>query len=138
MKRDNFFLLMLFLIFMTVGLVSIIHDAYYTLDVSEIEIDMAVGDRVGINLDTDKLWFGTLKPGSTAIRSIDIKNDYEFPITVKLSVEGELEERIRISKSFINLEPGQTTKVEISANVPVKKKYGNYTSKLVIISRKGD
>lgn len=47
------------------------------VDINKINYTINVSDYVGINLDTDKLHFGTLSPGGDGSRKITINSDLE-------------------------------------------------------------
>lgn len=137
MKRIDSFILISIVILFSILATTIIHSYYNTLEVNKIDVDLKVGDLVGINLDTDKLWFGTLKPGTTAMRSISVANDYEMPIIVSFAIKGSLQENIAFSDEELWLEPGSSSDVMIYANAPENMPYGNYTSTLMVISSRG-
>ncbi|MBU2589537.1 MAG: hypothetical protein KKA65_01105 [Nanoarchaeota archaeon] len=136
MKKTNLIILLITLGFLTLGMVSLINFYYYTLEIRTIDIDFKVGDRIGINLDTDKLWFGTVKPGASATRSIIISNDFDFPISIKFLVKGELEDNIAFSENNVIINSKKNKEIRVTANAPRGMSFGNYSSTMKVVLRR--
>jgi len=94
-----------------------------------LDVEFSVGATSGVNVDTDKLYFGRIIPGGSAERRIRIENGYHFPVKLKISASKEIAEYIVIDKEYI-AEPGKETAVPITLVVPVDTPYGNYTGKI--------
>lgn len=94
-----------------------------------MEVEFSVGDTTGINVDTDKLYFGRIVRGGSAQRTVNIENGYIFPLRVKIFASKEIIDYIFLDNEFI-VEPGKVTHVPITLNVPLDMPYGNYSGKI--------
>jgi len=94
-----------------------------------LEVEFSVGSTSGVTVDTDKLYFGRLVPGSSAERAVNIENGYSFPLRVKVSASKEIAEYIFLDREFI-AEPGKETQIPITLKIPLDMPYGNYTGKI--------
>jgi len=136
MKKTNLIILLITLVFLTMGVVSLINFYYYTLEIRTIDVDFKVGNRIGINLDTDKLWFGMIKPGSSATRSLMVTNDYEFPISIEFLVKGELKNNLAFSENNIPINSKELKEISVTAYAPQDMPYGNYSSTIKVVLRR--
>jgi hypothetical protein len=94
---------------------------FYPLTVNEYAMNVYVGDKVGFNLDTDKLFFGIITPGGVGIKSINVSNTYAKPLKVRLAASGDLAKWAGISNETANpfiLQPNETQNVKIIVNIP--------------------
>lgn len=77
-KTKSNFVIILFAVFLLCvlslfGSIYIFYSAKNAvLGFEEYETEVIVGDYVGINVDTDKVYFGTVFPGSTSARTVYI------------------------------------------------------------------
>ncbi len=102
-----------------------------SVETKGIQINVVAERKVGINLDTDKVYFGTVPVGGSALRNITIANSGSKKRFV-LSVEGPLNDWISASQSKLVLWPGENKTVTLNIEVPKNATPGNYTSNLVI------
>ena len=136
MDRKQAIMILLIICFLTIGIASFVYLFLTTLEVREIEMDLKViPDRFGVTVDTDKIWFGGLKPGTSSNRIIIINNEFEFPIKVIFTPSGDLAEIVSI-ESRIYIDPGMNQQVRIAANVPPDMPMGNYTGILTVVFKK--
>ncbi len=94
---------------------------YLPLATAEYDMHVYVGDKIGFNLDTDKLWFGIIPPGAGGSRNMSISNNYDVPIKVRLAASGDLAKWVGISNETTNpfiLQPNETKNVKIIINIP--------------------
>lgn len=113
----------------------VLADVYFSsAEVSEFDMHLIVGDVIGFNIDNDKLWFGIVPPGSEGVRHIDLSNNYDYPVKVKVSSHGELRPWIFVSENNFVLEPNETKSIDVIANVPsdLEKDYSVYEGKLKV------
>lgn len=98
--------------------------------VESLEAHVHVDDYVGFNLDTDKLYFGTVSPGGTGQRSMSLQSNEDF--FVKVSVDGPLDGWLSPDEwSFMLTPPGR--EVQFTIIVPENTSVGNYTSTIDFI-----
>lgn len=102
-----------------------------SVETKGIQISVTAERKVGINLDTDKVYFGTVPVGGSASRNVTIANSGSKKRFV-LSVEGPLNSWISASQSKLVLWPGENKTVALHIEVPKNATAGNYTSNFVI------
>ena len=136
MKKLNAILILLILAFSTIGIVSIVYSTMTTIGVRDIEMDVKVGDRIGINIDSDKLWFGMTNPGGSASRKMFVGNEHDFPIEVGFIPLGQLKDYTSISENPVLLRPGENKEISISVQISPDMPYGNYTGIMRTIFKK--
>ena len=73
-------------------------------------VSVNVSDKIGFDLNDSALTFGNVIKGSSARRSIVFSNDYSFPVSVEVSVQGEIEEIISSDK-VIFFEAGEVENI---------------------------
>ncbi|MGM5487733.1 MAG: hypothetical protein ACQESG_02175 [Nanobdellota archaeon] len=104
----------------------------YQADVQTLDIHIRVDDYLGMNTDTDRLWFGTISPGSHGKRYVNVTNPKDYPVVVDFSVKGDVSGWIRISDNGFALQPNGSKKLRVFAQVPKTASFGNYTGTLYV------
>lgn len=105
----------------------------FVQDFKTLEIRLTVGSHLGFNVDTDKLYLGTVPRGNTALRQVMIENnEYEKSI-IRIKILGELKDWVTVSENNFVLKKGESKNVEIEAIVPENAERKDYDSRLVII-----
>ncbi|MBU2638111.1 MAG: hypothetical protein KJ955_04005 [Nanoarchaeota archaeon] len=136
MKRNNAILIILILVFGTIGITLLLYNLVTTVEIRDLEMDLKVGNRIGFNVASDKLWFGMTNPGGTATREIVISNSNTFPIIVKFFPLGEMKNIVSVSENNVVLETSAEKTVSITASVPSDMPYGNYTGVMRVVFKK--
>ena len=93
---------------------------------------LEVGNKVGFNVSTAALEYGTVPKGGFGIRKIVIKNNKDVMCKVNINVTGNVSDFISVQREFY-LEPYESKVLEVRADVPVSAKYGDYTGKFKIV-----
>ncbi len=88
-----------------------------------------VADYVGINLDNDKLYFGSVFPGGHARRSIVVSSPVNAFVTV--SKAGDSAGWI-ISKPYFFINASDNVTIDFVVFVPSNASFGNYTSNITL------
>jgi len=101
------------------------------IEKKEISMYLTVGDHVGVNVDTDALWFGTVSPEGVSSRFVTVTNNDTVAKNVHFDATGNLSSWIALPKDAV-LEPNGQRNFTITASVPENASYGNYTGKLLI------
>jgi uncharacterized membrane protein len=101
------------------------------VETKEMHVAVVSERHVGINLDTDKIYFGSLPAGGSAARNITISNEGSKKRFV-LSVDGPMQSWVVASQSKFILADGERKTVTLQVSVPENTSLGNYTSNLVI------
>ncbi len=94
---------------------------YITLDANKFKATVHVveGESViGLNPTTEKLDFGDLSRGTSAVRRVEVKNDIPLSTYVVMVKTGSISSLIDISKNFFKLKPREETKIEYSVYMP--------------------
>ncbi len=99
------------------------------VETKTMDVKFSVGKTTGINVATDKIYFGRIVPGGSSERVVNVENGYSFPVKVKVSASKEISPYIHLDKEYI-AEPGEITKVPITLKVPDYTPHGNYTGEL--------
>lgn len=133
MKRKNLIFLLVLVVIATAAAVAIFYSFFVIKEIKTIEMHVKVDDYVGFNLDTDKLYFGTVMPGGSAKRSIKISNHYGYEIKVKIYTGGIISNWVYLNNTKFILQPNETIDVPFTVNVPKDTPYGNYTGKIKIV-----
>jgi len=111
---------------------------YIALDANKYRAQVLVIEgegRVGINPTTERLDFGDLSRGTSAIRRVDIKNESfigMFIVVVKL---GGISDLMSVSKNYFTLKPGAEEKIEFSVYMPASAEINKMYSGRVFIFR---
>ncbi len=101
----------------------------YPMDVS------VVGEQnIGFNMDTDGLHFGTMMPGFTGARNIEIK-DVGRDILVEILTAGEMKAWVVHDNRFM-MKKGEQRNVTFSLAVPENASLRNHTGTVTFILKK--
>lgn len=92
------------------------------------ETYVKVDDYVGINLQTDKIYFGTVSPGATGKRDITIGS--EKMRYVRLQFEGVTAPWLSAQEMSFSFQGNKD--IELQVNIPSGTPYGNYTGSVNI------
>ena len=93
--------------------------------VQGVEGVVVVDDYVGIKLDDDKLYFGTVPEGNGAKRGLVISSDEDSFVIIK--AVGESASWISPSDNFFLLDAGERKNVMFTLQVPDATPDGNYS-----------
>ena len=117
----------------------IYHNATSPVDTFEYGMQVYVGDKIGFNLDKDKIWFGIVPPGMSGTRAVGMNNTHPYPVEVKVSATGDLAKWVGVTNVTSNpftLNPGEAQSVVIVVTIPVDvpADFSGYDGKLTIRS----
>lgn len=105
-----------------------VFSSFFTYD--EIQVQLTVSDIVGFNVDTDALYLGSAPPGSSADRSIHIKNDRFLFGRVNIKVFGDVAPWLYASDNNFYLWRDEIKDVNIRVTVPKEVPYKDYNGTL--------
>ncbi len=101
------------------------------------EVDMHIkvvgGKMIGINTDTDAIYFGKVRKGGLATRKIIIDNNDDRPHMIQIKTFGDLSKWVYVSENNFILDPSESKNVSVSCEVPTDVEIGNYTGKLQVV-----
>ncbi|MBN1156298.1 hypothetical protein JXA85_01660 [Candidatus Woesearchaeota archaeon] len=126
--RLNKLLLLLFTVaLVAAGLTSFIYVHRVVQDALTVDAHVEIGDYVGFNLDTDKLYFGTVFPGGSAERAIQISHHLKEPSLVTIRIDGPIATWIEPEYYSFFLY-NQTKDIMFRIYPPRDAAFGNHTS----------
>ncbi len=132
----------LFIVLASIFLVCLAAAYFYLTGVFEYEIikmDVAIGDYVGVNLDTDAVHFGAVDAmrSGELTREVVITNSAEAPKKIYLFKTGKISRWIAYSETAFLINPGQNETIAVKFTVPAAGiSKGNYSGNLIAVSRK--
>ena len=94
---------------------------YVTLDANKYaaQVRAIEGEgKVGVNPTTERLDFGDLSRGTSAVRTVSIKNDSFTPFFVTMIKMGGIRSLMKIDKNNFMLRRGQEEKIEFTTYMP--------------------
>ena len=117
---------------LTVASTLIYYSFFKVVQVQQTAYFFSVEDgKIGLVGDQDAVKFGDISPGGTGTRSIFFKNDFEFPVKVKINVEGEKDEWIKVKENNFVLKPNTNKTTDITVFIPkATPEHINYTGKV--------
>lgn len=101
-----------------VALVVIFYFTFILVDVQTVELHSNFENTYGFNLDTDKMYFGSVPPGEQGERDLVFANNYDFPVEVSSFFSGELEEYMRCENNNVVFQSGETGTITYTVNPP--------------------
>jgi len=100
-----------------------------------LKVEFAVGETLGVNLDSSSLNFGRVTLGGSAVRNVNIENNYGFPIKIKIFADKNIAEFITTEPSLV-LQTGESLKLPVTLQIPEDMDFGNYSGKIKFEYRK--
>ncbi len=100
--------------------------------VIEMPVVITVGDRIGINLDKDKVYLGTTPPGTQIKRGISIVSEKEG----RLFIEVEGITFVSPDRKRVDVKEGGQVSVMLVADVPANQELGMYEGKVKIVAKR--
>ena len=94
---------------------------YIALDANKYQATVHVIEgegKVGVNPTTERLDFGDLSPGTSAIRRVDIENGTTISMYVAIVNFGSINDLMTINKSSFTLSPGKKDVIEFTVYMP--------------------
>ena len=140
MKKKRFSIsktvvLLLIAVLVTIGVTSIIHTRYTTLNYKEYDMLMKVTadeSGIGIGIIPGMMYFGKMSEGNSGMQKIVLRHNYHDPVLVQVVASGRLKGWVAVSENNFILEGGVTKTVNVTATVPEGASLGNHTGKLKV------
>ena len=111
-----------------VALVLFLFVFYVTLDANKYRATVRVVEgtgKVGVNPTTERLDFGDLSRGSSAVRRVDIANNTGVPFYVMIWRTGDTADLIKLDKNFFVLPARASEKIEFNMYMPASAPIGS-------------
>ena len=133
MKKKQFTILLIIVILFSVGIVSLFFCSRIVAE-KTYKTHVTVADRVGFNLDADSknMYFGTVNPGGSISKTVNITNNYHKPVRTMYKKSGDLALWISLPPEKI-IEPGEIYSAGFTVSAPLNAQYGNLTGELKIL-----
>lgn len=126
-KKNKNTLLIFVIVVLVISLVNFIFIFRgLPLEIKRIEVDFAIGEQLGVDLDNETLTFGIVVPGYSIQRNVNIKNNYDVPINVKVDFSKNIERFLSVSEDNF-LDVGENKDISINLKIPKDEKFGNYS-----------
>lgn len=78
-----------------------------------------------------ELNFGTITPGGTSMKQMNITNPYNHKVNLRIKSEGNITDFIT-SNYTEKIDSGKAAKIEITAKIPANTSLGNYSGTLIM------
>lgn len=94
---------------------------YVTLDANKYQAVVRVVEgegRVGVNPTTERLDFGDLSRGTSAVRTVTIKNGTIMPMYVVMVKTGNIADLVDIDTNYLKVPRGAERSIEFQTYVP--------------------
>ena len=129
-------------IIITISIISILISltllSYHFLTAEEVQeitildMQLAVSNSLGFNVDTDKIYFGDMPPGVAGKKKIVIPNNNYDRSRIDIKASGEIAEWVSVSENSFILEKDDFRLIEVRVDVPLDARYKEYESKLIV------
>lgn len=125
-KRKNNILSVLAIVAVGLGLASLLFFPDRPLAVEEYDVRFEIIEEGGgFDVNTTALTFGNLNPGGAAVRKIIARNEYDFPVIVKIMISRNLD-GILISEPEYVLVAGEEKEISFTLYPPEDMSPGKY------------
>jgi hypothetical protein len=106
------------------------------LEKKEFTTSLSIGNSTGFNVTNYSISFGMLSRDNAASRNdISVKNFYEFPIFIEISLEGDIKDLL-IYNDRVYLEPNESKNLNFSTIEITNQKLGDYTGIFSLVFKK--
>ena len=137
LKKKGLYLVLLFVLFVFIFVYVLINSLTNNIISStSYDVVLNVGDYVGLNTDTDKIYFGTVPKGGYSYRELYLTSADEGVLFI--TVKGEINDLIYLQYSIYRIGRNETISNLIYAKVPNDYKEGSYEAKLWVFVLKRD
>lgn len=131
MRLKNLFLLIGIIVVLGIAGTFFYYSFYNIVDVKQVDYYFNVANKAGLVGDTNALRFGTIPPGSTGKRDVQITNTYDMDLLIRFEISGEKSEWVAAEKNNFILPGNNKTNISIFINPPAyAPDYENYTGTL--------
>ena len=93
---------------------------------TDYRMRLLVGDKPGMDADSDLITFGRLPPKGAAVRNINLKNNGGQK-EAEVMATGNISGWITVSENEFVLERGERKTLKVITRVPSNAEYGKYT-----------
>lgn len=132
MKKIKMLVLLAIIALVTVTITMLAYSYWKIISVTEYDVRLNVGDRIGVDIDKERISFGTMLQNSVASRKIEATNNEDRLIKISIEQTGSTLQFVSPEENNIILNPNETRELNFLAKVPKDAAFGNYTGKVKI------
>jgi len=99
--------------------------------VKNFDVKFIVGESYGFDLNSSVLAFGMIIPGGNMNRNIEIRNNQNFPVEVRVFASDNIVNFLVVNSNF-TLGSKENMTLPVALNVPKDTPYGDYSGKFRI------
>lgn len=118
MKLSQSVLLIAAAVLVSAALTMVFYSFVYIVEVQQRPMKLVVADFVGFDLNPVNMTLGATTPGNSAARFFIATNVHEMPVRVRVRLSGELSPWLSLTDNHFVLQPGESRKVFVKAEVP--------------------
>lgn len=136
--RNKVILLVVCVILVTIVIAGFVYNIVSVFDMQRYSYHINVSEKgeIGLNIDTDALYFGKIPHGGSGYRYIDIVNSHAKPLKILITFSGDGSEWIAPEDNGFVLNPAQNRSIAIIANIPDDAQLGEYAGTMSIFFKK--
>ena len=102
----------------------------------DMYFEVASQYKIGVNTRTDAIFFGKATPGAQSMRHLNLTNEYDYPVSVSIKIDGDIAPFISVSDNNFILQPGEKKHLTYYATTQQDTPDGNYTGETKAIIRR--
>ena len=115
-----------------VAIISNTYLVYANQPDTSYDMHLTVANNVGVNADTDAIWFGTIPPEGKGTRQLVFYESGGTRITIKTA--GELASWVSVSDNNFVVEGNTSKTIDVYVSVPSYAEHRDYVGKLNVYS----
>ncbi len=96
------------------------------LEIKILDVRFSVSDNPGFDLNKESLTFGRIVPGGSGMRKVNLDNNYNFSVKVKLDVSDEIR-KFLVAENPIYLKSGENKSVPFNVFISNYTEHGDYS-----------
>lgn len=101
-----------------------------------IPIFIEISNVTGLKVENKTLDFGSIIPGAYAGKTLNLINNYDFPVLAEFIIEGQVKDMI-IVDPIVRFGPFEKKEIKVYTEIIERDKpYGNYTGTLKVVFKK--
>ncbi|MBW2993769.1 hypothetical protein KY317_04305 [Candidatus Woesearchaeota archaeon] len=136
--RNKIILLTALVVLLTVIITCFVYNLISIFDIKTYDYYITVSEKgeIGLNIDTDALYFGAIPRGNSGGRYIHIVNSHKEPLRIVIKTSGKGSEWIEPQENAFILNSNQNKTVAIIAKIPKATAVGEYSGTLSVFFKK--
>jgi hypothetical protein len=136
MRKSKILVIVLIVLFLAVSAFMILYNTFYAPEVLSLKMSFETADKMGFNTGTDQLYFGKSYPGSLVTTSINLTNEYDYPVQVSIKLYGDISPFVSVSSNDFFLLPYEKKTVTYYLQTKEDTGYRNFTGETRIFIRR--